>query len=246
MALVAGSGGAGRGAGAVRLEPLGSDAGDSTEPGSQSWNAARVLERARKLRRRDGTRRALSGIGAELGYRRLLLLERRLAFPRAPARTIELAFGTIDEFGEYSQLRDDLGRERFEERARSGAVALCARERGVPISVTWAMIGTAPVPYLGARMRSDDGTVLLVDSLTREDRRGLGASSALAEWAAARYAAEGRRRMVSMVLPENRRSRRARARAGFEPAALAVRAGTKSRALLFTRRLAPWEGRTPR
>jgi GNAT superfamily N-acetyltransferase len=230
----------------VRLEPLDAPTGHSTEPGAQTWSASRALGRARELRRRDGLRRALSGVGAELGYRRLLLLVRRLETVRAPTAAIELDFGTIDSFEEYSQLRDDLDRVRFEERIRSGAVALCAREGGAPISVTWAGIGVAPMPYLGAWMRSDQGSVLLFDTLTRPDRRGLGVSPALDEWAAARYAAQGRRRMVTQVLPENRPSRRAHARSGFEPAALAVRIGTKRRPLLLTRPLAPWEGRVPR
>lgn len=236
---------AGRGR-AIRLEPVDSADPGGTEPGAQSWSASRALERARQLRRLGGARRALSGISGELGYRRLIVLERGLDFLRAPAAAVEIDFGTIDEFDEYSRLRDDLDRERFEERIRSGAVALCGRERGTAITVTWAQIGSAPLPYLGARLCSDRGSVAIFDSLTRPDRRGLGASSALAEWAAARYAAEGRRRIIGAVLPENRRSRRARSRAGFVPIALAVRIGTKQRSLLLTRPLAPWERRTPR
>ncbi len=247
MALIGGSSGElPRGAAAVRLEPLPGRTGEDTEPGAQRWSAGRALDRARELGRREGARRVLSGIGAELGYRRLLVLERRLDPVRAPAAAIDLDFGTIDEYDEYSRLRHDLDPERFERRIRSGAVALCGRQRGEPITVTWAGIGAAPLPYLGAWMRSDSGSVLLFDSLTRPDRRGLGASPALAEWAAARYAAEGRRRIVSAVLPENRRSRRARYRSGFVPIALAVRVGTKPRPLLWIRPLARWEGRAPR
>lgn len=229
------------------LVPLDDTAGESTAPGASCWSPGTAFARCRTVLRERGLRELLGGVAGELGYRRLLLLELRLADGRWPSARNACRFepGVIEDHSEYRRLRGDLDGPRFDDRIAAGARALCVREDGEPIGVTWARRGSAPLPYLGATVVAARSTFLF-DTFVRPDRRGRGASPAiLTGWREA-FMAVGTDRIVVGVLPENRSSRRSRARFGFTPFAVAYRLGLAGRARLGVRPLLPGEGRTPR
>jgi GNAT superfamily N-acetyltransferase len=162
------------------------------------------------------------GVLAELGYRRLFVLERSLDGPlRAAEPAVPVSVGELESVEEYLGLRPDTERAEVERRLRAGGRCFVARLDSRPVSATWAYEGRAPVPFLAGEIAAGEDTVVLHDTLTTPELRGLGISPAVLTEIMRRFRPLGHRRIVTTVVPENHSSLRARSKTGFRAVGLA-------------------------
>lgn len=139
-------------------------------------------------------------------YRRLELVELRLDPPPAVLETpLELDFGLLAP-GE-----DERARARLER----GERCFVAREEGTIVSSRWIAERRAHVAYLDMWLELERDEVYLSETYTDPSHRGHGVSGAAGTRLAHALAADGRRRILAGVLPENLAGRRAYEKAGY-------------------------------
>jgi hypothetical protein len=180
------------------------------------WTPRAAASRALELLREQGVRAVWFGALAELGYRRLLVTEVRL--PGADLRPSELPltvrFLEPGDAAGYRALRAG-GADELERRLATGDRCFGAWLDGRLVSVRWFSSGTAWIEYLDRRVPLRPGELYLYDLYTAPDVRGRSVSRASAAGWQDAFAAEGVRRLVGTVLPENRPVLRATEKAGW-------------------------------
>lgn len=177
----------------------------------------RVAVRGMEILRRDGWRHLVFLILADLGYRRVLLLERCLSEPanvRSPA-PLEFSLLSPDELDEYLAFHDEDPRSELEARLARGEECFVARSGGAIVCANWAVYDEHEVRFLRYRLRLEPGEVYVYDSYTRPDFRGRSVAPALAAHLVERFRAAGLRRALTLIAPENASNLRARAKSGY-------------------------------
>lgn len=164
-----------------------------------------------------GLRELWFGLLARTCYRRLWLVELDLEeIPPVPPPRAPLSFGFLGEpeLAEYARFRPDdaaSARERF---AR-GERCLAARSDGAIVSARWIASGEAVLEYLGRRLRLAPDEAFVHAAYTSPAFRGRGIAAACIHEYARRLRAEGHRRVLAAVGPENVPAIRSQARAGY-------------------------------
>lgn len=149
-------------------------------------------------------------------HRRLLVFERRLDSPASPACTPRSArIALLDDARSYRLLRPDQPAALFDARRAAGASCFAAMVGECVVGATWARAGGARCEYLECDVRLRDDEVYLFDTMVDPAWRGRRIAPAIAIEQIRAFRAMGLARIVAAVLPENRASRRARARSGF-------------------------------
>ena len=166
-----------------------------------------MIRRARTLVRERGVRGLWFGVLAWTRvYRRLELVELSLRPPPSILHTpLSLDFGFL------TATESEDARARLEH----GERCFVARQAGAVISSRWITERQAYVAYLDARLDLEPDEVYLSETYTRPSQRGRGVSAAAGTRLAHVLAAEGRRRILAAVLPDNRSGRRAYEKAGY-------------------------------
>ena len=168
-----------------------------------------MIARTRALYRDQGLRGVWFGALARVGvYRRLVLVELSL---RPPPPVVEIPLEL--DYGFLASPRDDDDRTRLER----GDRCFAAWQDGRIVSSRWIANGRAHVAYLDRWIDVADDDVYLSETWTAQPLRGRGVSGAAGTRLAAVLAAEGKRRIVAAVLPENTGGRRAYEKAGYLP-----------------------------
>ena len=195
--------------------PVGSE---SSAPGARRWTAAGVAERAFELLRAGSVRPLVFGVLGETVYRRLVVLERELDVTAPPVDEPGLEFGFLgpDRISEYEALRPGHS-GRAQERLTEGHRCFAARVEGDLASVRWVAVGGAHVEYLDLRLALAPGEVFSYDAFTAPGYRRRGISTATQNRLAEVLHAEGHRRVIRAVLPENRAGFRDALTVGFRP-----------------------------
>jgi RimJ/RimL family protein N-acetyltransferase len=183
-----------------------------------SWTWRSALQRSGVALRDRGVWAFLIKALGEMAYRRLLVLERDLGAPLPPvAAAIAATFGrlTEDEFAAYAEFRADTPLAEVHARLARGMDCFIARCDGRIACATWAARGSGWDAYLARAFDLDPSDVYLSDTITEPALRGRGLSPAVSAAIMQHFHERGCRRIILTLLPENRASRRARAKGGF-------------------------------
>ena len=180
----------------------------------------RVWRRGREIVRDEGPSALAFTVLADLGYGRLLLLERFLDEPVSPItpRT-PVAFSTLApaQIDEYLRFHGEFPRSDLEERLARGDEAFVARHDGRIVCTSWTSRTVRFFSTLGCRYTPGPSEVYLYDSFTDPAFRGRAVAPALAVHVLERLRGAGITRVTMAVSVQNLANRRARAKTGFRP-----------------------------
>jgi GNAT superfamily N-acetyltransferase len=160
----------------------------------------------------------LSMILADLGWHRLLLLERTLDAPiPAIAARVPLTFAALhrEDLDEYLRFHGQASRAQLEERFARGDDCFLARHDGRIVCTSWISRDAHFFRSVGCRYALGDSEAYLYDSFADPAFRGRAIAPALGVEVLAWLRRAGVTRVVMAVVPENRANRRARAKTGF-------------------------------
>ena len=184
------------------------------------WTVRSAVRRAGEVLGEEGLRTLWFKVLGETVYRRMTLVELALEPPPPPREAeLELTFGFVDaSAGPLPTSRSDLTPAEIEGRFNRGDRCFVARHDGHVVSARWITDGRAWVEYLGRDLELDEDEVYLYETYTAPEYRGLAVSAAAGTRLAGALAAEGRRRIVGGVVPENSAALRTAAKTGFKEA----------------------------
>lgn len=188
--------------------------------------------RALAVLRDEGPRVFSLKLAADWGYRRLVLLERRLA--DAPPeveldRRVDFAILSPDEVDAYCAFRPDAVRGRIAERLRDGHTCFVAREGGRVVAACWIATRAATIEYLQCTIALEPDVAYLFDAYTLAARRGRGIARALCMEQLRHLDRAGFRLAMRATAVQNAAALRMHLGCGFRPV------GTLSRI-----RIGPW------
>jgi GNAT superfamily N-acetyltransferase len=208
-----------------------------------SYPAGNVARRAIAVLRDEGLKSFWFKLASELGYRRLLLLERPLAQsipelePALPLRIDTLKPSDVDD---HLAFRPEMARAHVLDRLRSAQVCFVARHESRIVSACWATTQPAWVEFLACGIGLALGEVYMFDAFTLPAYRGQRAAPALCTHQLMHFQRAGLRRAIRATLPENAPALRAHAKCGFVPFALIRRLRIGPWQYAFQR---PWQKR---
>jgi ribosomal protein S18 acetylase RimI-like enzyme len=178
----------------------------------------RVWHRGREVLRDGGPSALAFLVLADLGYGRLLLLERFLDEPIAPVTArVPLVFSTLApaQIDEYLRFHGESPRPDLEERFARGDECFLARYDTRIVCANWTSRTLSYFRGLGCRYTVRPFEVYLYDSFTDPAFRGMTIAAALGVHVLERLREAGVRRATMAVSPQNTANRRARAKTGF-------------------------------
>ncbi|HEX6201942.1 MAG TPA: hypothetical protein VF100_02995 [Thermoanaerobaculia bacterium] len=199
--------------------------------------AADHWQRAREVLRDEGPRSLFWKLLGETIYRRAWVVERRLdgIAPAPPGPPAPAAPGCeIGELAEadiaaYLDLRPQSDAATLRRRLAAGERCFVARRNGRIEHATWVAVDLARIEYLGRTLPLAPGDAYAGEAFTRPAARGAALSVAVADAMAARLGGEGLRRLLGVVMPENRAGVVSSWRWGYRPIGV-----------MRTLRLGPW------
>lgn len=198
--------------------------------------AADHWRRAREVLRDEGLRSLFWKLLGETIYRRAWVVERPLApaatappspSPRAPGCEI----GELAEAGiaDYLDLRPHDDAAALRRRLGDGERCFVACRNGRIEHATWVAVDVARIEYLWRALPLGAGDAYAGEAFTRPSARGAALSVAVADAMAAQLEREGFRRLLGVVMPENRAGVVSTWRWGYRPIGV-----------MRTLRLGPW------
>ena len=173
-------------------------------PGAQRWTAGSAARRAVAVARVEGLRSMWTRTLGETVYRRLILLERPLdTEPVIRDAQVELDFGFANDVEELARIRSWPGAAEIRRRLDGGERCYGARRDGRLVASRWVATWSVRIPYLDRTLDLADGDVFVYEAYTAPDYRRLGIARAVESRLALLLRAEGHRRILRTVLPEN-------------------------------------------
>lgn len=189
--------------------------------------------RAIESLRHEGPKTFAIKLASELGYRRVLLLERALddSIPDPPrAEGVVFERLGVDRVDEYRAFRRDAGQDRIDAQLASGHECYVLRQDGRIVSSCLASTRPQLSAFLGTPIPVGEGDVYLSDAWTDPASRGHSHAHVLCLHQLRHFRDLGSRRAVRATVPENRSALRAHAKSGFRPFGV-----------LGTLRIGPWQ-----
>lgn len=178
------------------------------------WVAFRLAE----IVRNEGWRGIWFRALVELGYRRWAWFERSLETPPTQVEArVPVSFGELDvrHRDDYLAFRRGSTAEQFASRLAQDRHCYAAWQGDRLVAVTWVATDVVRIRGLAPDIPLAPGEFYLLDAFTRRDVRGKRVQGALCAWIFERYRKEGYRRVVSLIVPENRASIANRSRSGL-------------------------------
>ena len=170
--------------------------------------------RGTELLRRGGARQLWFRILGELGYRRQLVTELLLPTEAvAPTPGLDGRFLDAGDLAEYGALRGSA--EEARSRLAQGHRCFGVWYEGRLVSTRWLAAGTIRLGYLRREVDLPPGQLYIYEIYTEPGHRGRGISGAAGALVPPILTAEGVRRIVGVLEPENRAGIRANEKAGF-------------------------------
>ena len=166
---------------------------------------APVWTRLLRVHREKGPLGVWFGALSLAGYRRLVLLERRLVEPLpeiAPRARVEIRPLAHDDEAAFEALGQG-GASVFRDRLGRGHQCWGAWCSGSLRHVVWVAFGEVRVEYLDCRLSLDDDVGYLYRAFTQPEYRGLGLGPAAAAECLKALHRHGRRGVLAAVLPDN-------------------------------------------
>jgi len=187
------------------------------------WTWQRALKRAAEVLREDGARSLWFKILGETGYRRLMLMERPLeesitaVRPRLPVVIGLLRETEVDDYIDFHPAANP---PEIRRRLEAGHWCFVARYDGRVVHAGWAATQRAWIDYLACEIRLAPDEVYVYDSFTSPDFRGKNISPARHTQALLYFQDAGYRRIVAVILPENKPAFKVFEKVGFRPLGL--------------------------
>ena len=178
-----------------------------------------VPRRTAEVLRTEGPRSLFFKVLGELGYRRLLLIERDLAappagefcrLPGAEARRIE-----PEDADAYLAFHTSLPREWFRERFQKGHIGVAVWHEGRIVNAGWAALHECRISYLRTRIELEPDAAYIYDVYTVPEHRGQRLTAARWKLLERLLREAGARVEIGAVSPENTSILRSSERAGF-------------------------------
>ena len=183
-----------------------------------AYPTGNLVHRALLTLRDEGLKSFWFKLLAELGYRRLLLVERTLDQPVAdftPGLPVDVAMLAQDELDDYLVFRPGTTRREIADRLRSGHMCVVARREGRIVAAAWIAVQPVWVSFLGCRIDVTPDEGHIYDKFTLPAYRGHGISNAVRTFHLKHLQRAGFRRATGAVLPENVSSLRDDTKGGF-------------------------------
>lgn len=184
-----------------------SGSGVSSVPTTQFWTPSRIWHRAREVVVQEGWKSLWFKVLGETIYRRAWVIERNfermdLSHRLPPAVEVrEFAEGALDS---YLELHPEADRDTITERLRAGERCFLGLWHGRPVHSMWLAPRRAYISYLQRTAELAPDEIYRGEVFTAPEARSQGIATAAVEEIARRLNAEGYRRSVGIVMPENR------------------------------------------
>jgi GNAT superfamily N-acetyltransferase len=182
-------------------------------PSPISW-----FQRAVEIWRHEGLKHLwFKGLG-ETVYRRAVLVERRLDASLAEitadaATSIEIL--SEDEVDDYVDLRPETSLTEIGSRLERNHVCFVARHEGRIVSAAWLATGRVWIDYLACGMELAPDEAYLYESFTAPAFRGRNIPTVRGAYEARYFRDAGYRRLVAVIMPENKPALRHSEKAGW-------------------------------
>jgi GNAT superfamily N-acetyltransferase len=176
--------------------------------------------RAWEVLREEGLRSLWFHILGETVYRRVVLLERPLGEPipeAAAATAVEISLLKAGEAEEYAAFHPGLEAAEVRERLARGGRCFLSRHQGSIVNACWTAEGPVWIDYLGCGMELARDEVYVYNNYTDPRFRGRNISAVRAAVMLRHFRELGYRRMIAVVVPENKAAFRSPDKAGYRP-----------------------------
>ena len=191
-----------------------------------TWRRAlrRALRRAAQVLREEGAWSLCYRVLGETVYRRVVVFERRLDGPVVevmPRLPVVLGLLQETEVDEYAALRPDSDPADVRRRlCRNGNGQQCftARHGGRLVHVCWVATGRAWIDYLDREVLLAPDEAYTYEAFTAPGFRGQNISPARSSYLQRTLRVAGYRRLLAVIMPENRPAFRPLEKAGYQRA----------------------------
>ncbi len=180
----------------------------------------RMPGRAWEVLRREGWSSLWFHVLGETIYRRMVLLERPLNEPIPEARAdiaVEVSLLRHGEIDEYAAFHPGLDEAEIRGRIERGGKCFVSRHEGSIVNACWTAEGSVWIEYLGRSVQFAADEVYVYNNYTDPRFRGRNVSMVRAEAMLRHFRELGYRRMMAVVVPENKAAFRSPDKAGYRP-----------------------------
>ncbi len=191
-----------------------------------------LVGRAWQVARQEGPANFWFKLCSGLGYRRLILFERKVApaegrLSLPPGASLHLL--SEEQIADYLRFRPETRAAEIHRRFQAGHLCFVIRSAEHILSATWVALSSAYVDYLHWELRLPKGEAYVYDAYTLTAWRAAGLSSTLSAFLSEQLSQRGVTRSWRAVMPEN-------------AAAMAMQSKLGSRPVWLIRslRLGPW------
>ena len=186
---------------------------------------ARLRHRSRRaveVFRYEGVASLMARLVALAGYRRGLVMAMTLERPPPlvePRLQVEFGLLQPQQLQAFAAYRPDIGAAIAAARLARGERCFIASSAGRIVSARWIATGAVRVPEFRLSLPLGQDEAFWYDEFTSADMRGHRIAAAGVTRTAATLAAEGRRRLCAIVLPENSAGIKTAQRSGYQQVA---------------------------
>lgn len=176
--------------------------------------------RAWEILRQEGFRSLWFHILGETIYRRVLLFERPLSDPIPSASAtipVEISLLKPSEVEEYVAFHPGLDAGEVRDRLDCGGNCFLSRHQGSIVNACWTAEGSVWIDYLGRSLQLARDEAYVYNNYTDPRFRGRNISAVRAVVMLRHFRELGYRRLVAVVVPENKAAFRPPDKAGYRP-----------------------------
>ncbi len=184
------------------------------------WTWPQILKRAVEIWREEGLKNLWFKILGETVYRRAVLVERPLNEPLAavtPSLPTVIGLLSEAEVDEYLSFRPETNAADVRSRLETGHLCFVARHEGCIVSAAWIATGRVWIDYLACEIRLATDEAYLYESFTSPGFRGQNIPAVRATHETRYFRDAGYRRLVAVIMPENKPALRHAEKAGWKP-----------------------------
>jgi ribosomal protein S18 acetylase RimI-like enzyme len=174
--------------------------------------------RAWDIWREEGFRSLFFRVLGETVYRRMVLFERPLSDPiPSAAATIPVEVSLLEpsEVDEYAAFHPSLDAAQVRDRLNHGGKCFISRHEGSIVNACWTAEGSVLIDYLGCSIQLAHDEVYVYNNYTSPRFRGCNVSIARAAVMLRHFRELGYRRLIAVVVPENKAAFRSPDKAGY-------------------------------
>ena len=185
---------------------------------SVHWSPRTILRRAASVARDEGVAALYFGILGRTIYRRTIVIERWLDEPiHDIAARVSVVLGLLNDaqVEDYVRLRPEADPREILRRLRDGQLCHTARCEGRLVYVSWSTTRRAWIEYLGREIELAPREVYSFEAFAAPEYRGTNIVAAMGTFRLRYFRDRGYRRIIAVVVPENKRALCSFAKLGY-------------------------------